>query len=179
LTDRSEHFREEFLMSTDQPARNVVATRSILMGALGACIVASMLTPAVAATAPDCNWAPDDPAAVVQSCTAQLSVEKAPASWMYFNRGLAFKVLGKLDEAHRDYSRAIELDPSFAAAYANRGNVRIIRNDVNGAMADFRKALALDPNDDVTRANFEAIEAALRKVGGDKSASSIGSDAAP
>ena len=166
-------------MSTDQPARNAVATRSMLMGALGACIVASMLTPAVAATAPDCNWAPDDPAAVVQSCTAQLSVEKAPASWMYFNRGLAFKVLGKLDEAHRDYSRAIELDPSFAAAYANRGNVRIIRNDVNGAMADFRKALALDPNDDVTRANFEAIEAALRKVGAGKSTNGIASGAAP
>ena len=99
------------------------------------------------------------------ACTAQLSVEKAPTSWMYFNRGLAFKVLGKLDAAQRDYSKAIELDPSFAAAYANRGNVRIIRNDVKGAMADFRKALALDPNDDVTRANVEAIEAALRKVG--------------
>ena len=98
---------------------------------------------------------------------------------MYFNRGLAFKVLGKLDEAHFDYSKAIELDPSFAAAYANRGNVRIIRNDVNGAMADFRRALALDPNDDVTRANFEAIEAALRKVGAGKSTSGIAFDTAP
>jgi tetratricopeptide (TPR) repeat protein len=165
-------------MSTDQPARNAVATGSIRVAALGVCIVAFLLTPAVAATAPYCNWAPDDPAAVVQSCTAQLSVEKAPASWMYFNRGLAFKALGKLDEAHGDYSRAIELDPSFAAAYANRGNVRIVRNDVNGAMADFRKALALDPNDDVTRANFEAIEAALRKVGAGTSSNGIASDAA-
>jgi tetratricopeptide (TPR) repeat protein len=123
-------------MSTDQPARNAVATRSILMSAASAWLLAGLLTPAVALPSADCQWAPDDPAAVVQSCTAQLSVEKAPAAWMYFNRGLAFKVLGKLDEAHRDYSKAIELDPSFAAAYANRGNVRIIRNDVNGAMAD-------------------------------------------
>ena len=98
---------------------------------------------------------------------------------MYFDRRLAFKVLGNLDEAQRDYSKAIELDPSFAAAYANRGNVRIIRNDLNGAMADFRKALALDPNDDVTRANFEAIEAALRKVGAGKSGNSIASGPAP
>jgi tetratricopeptide (TPR) repeat protein len=166
-------------MSTDQPARNAVATRSILVSAASAWLLAGLLTPAVALPSADCQWAPDDPAAVVQSCTAQLSVEKAPAAWMYFNRGLAFKVLGKLDEAHRDYSKAIELDPSFAAAYANRGNVRIIRNDVNGAMADFRRALALDPNDDVTRANFEAIEAALRKVGAGKSTSGIAFDTAP
>jgi tetratricopeptide (TPR) repeat protein len=84
-----------------------------------------------------------------------------------------------LEKAHRDYSRAIELDPSFAAAYANRGNVRIIRNNVSGAMADFRKALALDPNDDVTRANFEAIEAALRKVGAGKPSNAIATGAAP
>jgi tetratricopeptide (TPR) repeat protein len=166
-------------MSIDQPARNAVATRSILMGALGVCILACTLTLAIAATAPNCNWAPNDPAAVVQSCTARLSAERAPAAWMYFNRGLAFKVLGKLDGAQRDYSKAIELDPSFAAAYANRGNVRIIRNDVNGAMADFRKALALDPSDDVTRANFEAIEAALRKVGAGKPRTGIASGAAP
>ena len=137
------------------------------------------MTPASALLSADCEWTTDDPAAVVQSCTAQLSVKKAPAAWMYFNRGLAFKVLGKLDEAHRDYSKVLELDPSFAAAYANRGNVRIIRNNVSGAMADFRKALALDPNDDVTRANFEAIEAALRKVGAAKSSDSIATGAAP
>jgi tetratricopeptide (TPR) repeat protein len=68
------------------------------------------MTPASALLSADCQWTTDDPAAVVQSCTAQLSVKKAPAAWMYFNRGLAFKVLGKLDEAHRDYSKAIELD---------------------------------------------------------------------
>ena len=168
-------------MSTDQPARNAVAARSTFMGAASVSLLAGLLTPAFAIPTVDCNWVPDDPAAVVQACTAQLSVEKAPASWMYFNRGLAFKVLGKLDDAHRDYSRAIELDPSFAAAYANRGNVRIIRNDVKGAMADFRKALALDPNDDVTRANVEAIEAALKKIGAGKGKSSngIASGAAP
>jgi tetratricopeptide (TPR) repeat protein len=155
-------------MSTDQPARHAVATRAILMSASSVYLLVSLLTPAFAIPAADCEWA-DDPAAVVQACTAQLNVERAPASWMYFNRGLAFKLLGKLNEAHRDYSKAIDLDPSFAAAYANRGNVRIIFNNVNGAMADFRRALALDPNDDVTRANVEAIVAALRKVGAGKS----------
>jgi tetratricopeptide (TPR) repeat protein len=94
---------------------------------------------------------------------------------MFFNRGLAFRVLGYLEDAHRDYSRAIELDP-FAAAYANRGNVRILRC---GGMADLRKALALDPTDNVTRANVDAIETALRKIDARKSPSDISSGAAP
>jgi len=122
---------------------------------------------AVASAAPDinCDWKANDPVAVIQSCTAYLSSEKAPAAWMYFNRGLAFKILGKLDEAQRDYSKAIELDPTFGPAYANRGNILVLRNDLQGALADYRKALALDPNDSVTRANYDAIEAALKKMG--------------
>jgi tetratricopeptide (TPR) repeat protein len=145
---------------------------------VGTCIFGLALGAARASTAADCNWVPGDPVAVVQSCTAQLSVNKSPAAWMFFNRGLAFKVLGRLEEAHRDYSRAIEIDPSFAAAYANRGNVRILRNDVRGAMADFRKALALDPTDSLTRANVDAIETALQKIGARKSRS-ISSGVAP
>jgi tetratricopeptide (TPR) repeat protein len=145
---------------------------------VGTCIFGLALGPARASTAADCNWVPGDPVAVVQSCTAQLSVNKSPAAWMFFNRGLAFKVLGQLEEAHRDYSRAIEIDPSFAAAYANRGNVRVLRNDVRGAMADFRKALALDPTDSLTRANVDAIETALQKIGASKSRS-ISSGVAP
>ena len=90
---------------SNQPAGNVVARRSILTSASSVCLLVSLLTPAFALPSADCQWAPDDPVAVVQSCTAQLSVEKAPASWMYFNRGLAFKGLGKLDEAHLDYPR--------------------------------------------------------------------------
>jgi tetratricopeptide (TPR) repeat protein len=94
---------------------------------------------------------------------------RAPEPWMYFNRGLAFKMLGQLEEAYRDYSKAIELNPTFAAAYTNRANVRILRNDAAGAIEDFRTALELDPGDEVALANLSAIERALRKVGADKS----------
>jgi hypothetical protein len=64
---------------------------------------------------------------------------------MYFNRGL--------EDAHRDYSRAIELDPSFAAAY----------------VADLRKALALDPTDNVTRANVDAGSSPYKKIAANSS----------
>ena len=37
-----------------------------------------------------CNWTNNDPAAVVQECTAQL-LAQTPEPWMYFNRGLALQ----------------------------------------------------------------------------------------
>jgi tetratricopeptide (TPR) repeat protein len=142
--------------------------RPALTLGLGTCILLALLTPGFADTVGECEWAGDDPRAVIDACTTLLSGGGA-AAWMYFNRGLAFKILGELAEAASDYTKAIELDPSFGAAYTNRGNVRVLRNDLHGALADFRKALTLDPNDDVARQNLKAIQAALRKVNADKS----------
>jgi Flp pilus assembly protein TadD len=81
--------------------------------------------------------------------------------------------LGQLAEAHSDYTKAIEYDPSFGAAYTNRGNVRALSNDLAGAHADFRKALKLDPKDHVAIQNLKAIQAALRKVDVDKSGKGV------
>src|SRR5437870_3415637 len=102
------------------------------------CVVFATVTPVTANTIDDCKWTTNDPEAVVRGCTTLLGAAKVAEPWMYFNRGLAFKILGRVDEAYRDYSKAIELNPSFGAAYTNRGNVRLLRNDLTGAMADFR-----------------------------------------
>jgi tetratricopeptide (TPR) repeat protein len=131
------------------------------------------LAPAYADSVSDCQWATNDPKVVIEACSELLSDKKAAKAWMYFNRGLAFKLSGELDEANSDYSKAIELDPVYAAAYANRGNVRLLRNDVVGAMADYRMAIKLDPNDQIARQNLKAIEKALRKVGAKKSGSGV------
>ena len=131
-------------------------------------MVLATIMPVLASPVAYCNWTNNDPAAVVQGCTAQLRAQ-TPEPWMYFNRGLAFKMLGQLEEAYLDYSKAIALNPTFAAAFTNRGNVRLIRNDAAGAIEDFRTALALDPSDEVARDNLSAIEGALRKVGAGKS----------
>ncbi len=126
----------------------------------------------------DCQWAIDDPDRVVTGCTVLLGEQKIPKAWMHFNRGLALKVLGRLEEAERDYSRAIALDARNAAAYTNRGNVRLLLNDTAGALADYRKAIRLDPKDEVARQNLRAIEAALRKVGADKTGQGVTSGTA-
>jgi tetratricopeptide (TPR) repeat protein len=149
-----------------------MTVRSVFSFGVGACIVLALLRPAVADTVGDCKWASDDPRAVIDACTTLISGGGA-ASWMYFNRGLAFKMRGQLTEAHSDYTKAIEYDPSFGAAYTNRGNVRALSNDLAGALADFRKALKLDPKDHVALQNLKAIQAALRKVGADKSGKGV------
>lgn len=135
-----------------------------------ALVVAALLLPAKAHadSQSDCQWAINDPDRVVDGCTTLIAEQKAPKAWMHFNRGLAYKVLGRLQEAERDYSRAIAIDARYAAAYTNRANVRLLLNDTKGALADYRKAIRLDPKDTVARENLKAIEAALRKVGADK-----------
>ena len=64
----------------------------------------------------------------------------------YNNRGLAKEGKGDQDGAIADYSRAIELDPKFAAgAYSNRGLAKEAKGDHDGAIADYSRAIELDP----------------------------------
>ena len=49
------------------------------------------------------------------------------------------------DEALADYNRAIELDPRYAGAFANRGITRYATEDYAGAAADFGAAIELRP----------------------------------
>ena len=115
-----------------------------------------------------------DPPAVIRACTVLLHRERVPQPWMYFNRGLALKMLGRLHDARRDYSEAIRLDPTFAAAHTNRANVLLLLNDTAGALADYREAINLDPNDHVARQNLEAIELrALRRLNETKAAGDV------
>ena len=63
------------------------------------------------------------------------------------NRGILKQIHGDLHGAIADYSRAIELDPHFAAAWNNLGNARIAEGDLEGAIADYTHAIELDPYD--------------------------------
>jgi tetratricopeptide (TPR) repeat protein len=156
-----------------------IQSRAALASVLALMLGSALLLPAAAHAdmQADCQWAINDPDRVVSACTTLLAGRKA-AAWMHFNRGLAFKVLGRLDEAERDYSSAIAIDGKYAAAYTNRGNVRLLLNDTAGALADYRRAIRLDPKDTVARQNLRAIEAALRKVGADKTGQGVTSGTA-
>ena len=58
----------------------------------------------------------------------------------YVNRGNAKYDLQDFRGAIQDYSKAIELDPSYAKAYYNRGDTKYFLNDIDGACLDWSKA---------------------------------------
>lgn len=54
---------------------------------------------------------------------------------------------GRSDEAMVHYQQAIRLEPNYADAYYNRGNVLLAKGQVDNAIADWEKTLQLQPND--------------------------------
>jgi tetratricopeptide (TPR) repeat protein len=74
-------------------------------------------------------------------------------AWCYYNRALAYTELGRAeagrpdraehfdDRAAADYDRALDLDPTLAAAFLNRGMLHYRRQHFDRAAADLRRAL--------------------------------------
>jgi tetratricopeptide (TPR) repeat protein len=60
-------------------------------------------------------------------------------------RGFAYNAKGKYDAAIEDLNKAIELDPTYYAAYSDRGVVFAEKNQDDLALADFNKAIDLNP----------------------------------
>ena len=54
---------------------------------------------------------------------------------------------GRSDEAMVHYQEAIRLQPDYANAYYNRGNVLFAKGRIDEAIADWEKALQIQPND--------------------------------
>jgi tetratricopeptide (TPR) repeat protein len=65
---------------------------------------------------------------------------------LYDYRGLA-EAKSAPDDAIQDYSKAIDLDTNFAAAFNDRGIAYSAKNDNDRAKADFDRSIQLDPND--------------------------------
>lgn len=57
-----------------------------------------------------------------QTATGRLQSQTPSTAREYFNRGFARQANGDLEGAVADYTKAIEVDPSYLRAYLNRGN---------------------------------------------------------
>jgi tetratricopeptide (TPR) repeat protein len=101
------------------------------------------------------------------------AVPDNPKAW--YNRALTYRLshLGSNQQALADYTRAIELDPTFAWALINRGNVYIDLKEYELALRDYDAALALGeiPRAYVGRGEacsglkrYDEAEAALKKA---------------
>ena len=74
--------------------------------------------------------------------TLQILLKLADAS-AFFQRGMALSLMGDMKGAIRDYSKAIELEPTHAEAYSRRGMAYIMLEKPKKAIQDFTKAMEL------------------------------------
>jgi tetratricopeptide (TPR) repeat protein len=61
----------------------------------------------------------------------------------YFNRGLAYKNVGRTEQALTDYNVAIELNPEHRKAYLDRANILYDQGHYGGALRAYFKALKI------------------------------------
>jgi tetratricopeptide (TPR) repeat protein len=81
----------------------------------------------------------------VDACTALIQ-SNPQNDGAYVNRGIAYRRLGDIDRAIRDYDQAIRVNPRAADAFNNRGNAFRARQEHERAMRDYDEAIRLDPH---------------------------------
>lgn len=89
-------------------------------------------------SAPLLLW--NDAARLIQGKDQRPGVDR-----IYHNRGLQFALLGYDDEALRDLSKAISLNPRQMLAFNDRAATYMKRGEYTAAIADYDKAIALNP----------------------------------
>ena len=67
-------------------------------------------------------------------------------SVVYLNRAAALNFKYRLDEAIRDHTEALRLNPKLFSAYAGRGWAYQQKGEIDKAIADFDQAIQQDPN---------------------------------
>jgi tetratricopeptide (TPR) repeat protein len=73
------------------------------------------------------------------------------------NLGVAYKKLGRIDEAIVHFRRAIEINPKFSLPYGSIASIYHDRGEVTRAAVDYEAALRCDPNYRFALQNLTAI----------------------
>jgi tetratricopeptide (TPR) repeat protein len=80
--------------------------------------------------------------------SAPLAAHAAPAEALNaYNRGATAQKARNLDAAIGDYTQALQIDPSFEYAWANRGTCWLDKGDDARAVSDLTRAIRLDGSD--------------------------------
>ena len=86
----------------------------------------------------------DTSPAAIEACTSVISLDPTNDG-AFINRGIAYRRIGDLPRALRDYDEAIRLNPEAADAFNNRGNAFRALNDFDKAVRDYDEAIRLNP----------------------------------
>lgn len=94
-------------------------------------------------------------------------LKKQPdCSSAYINRGNAYVVDEKYNEAISDYNEAIELEPAAADAYIDRAIAKSKQDDINGAIEDYDKAIEIGPADAEMYSERALLKIQIQNVAG-------------
>jgi tetratricopeptide (TPR) repeat protein len=82
--------------------------------------------------------------AAIEACTSVIFLDPQNDG-AFVNRGIAYRRIGDVESAIRDYDHAIELNPNAADAYNNRGNAYRALREFGRAVRDYDEAIRLNP----------------------------------
>jgi Flp pilus assembly protein TadD len=103
-------------------------------------------------------------AALLVGCARLVVLHDALTAAEHNDLGVAYEAAGDVAAAEREYRRALELEPGFARAWVNRGNLDAARWRWRSAERCYRRALRRDPADADARNN---LAVALLRLGRD------------
>ena len=89
--------------------------------------------------------------ALVESGMARLDAEMEPGRWvlhrsqLLYNRARLLVAMGRADEAFKDYTTLIDLDPYYTDYLSERARILRLRGDFDAALADYDRAVELAP----------------------------------
>lgn len=75
-----------------------------------------------------------------------LAISKGPSASIYNKRGIAKLQMLRLDEAKKDFERALKLDKKHPEAHNNLGAVLYSKKDYKGAIKHYKRAIDLARN---------------------------------
>jgi tetratricopeptide (TPR) repeat protein len=85
------------------------------------------------------------------------TIARNPNCWMaYSNLGSFMSARGDIDEAIRDFRKALELQPDQSKDHNNLGKALLQKDRMSEAMEEFQTALRISPNDPDTENNIGA-----------------------
>ena len=90
--------------------------------------------------------------------------EDGEDSEVFFNRGIAYKAKGEIDNAIAEYRRALELVPDYAEAHNNLGNLLKDQKKFDEAILHFESSIKIFPDNPNTHNNLGTVYAMKGEV---------------